>query len=60
MIELPKIINKSELSRTMGIYPQTLNSKLLGKNRHIFTEEDKNKVLDALEKAIEEVKAIKT
>lgn len=59
MIKLPKLINKSELARAMGIHPQNLNDKLKGQNRHRFTEDDKQKAIDAMEAALKEIKTIK-
>lgn len=56
-IELPKIINKAELARKMGILPQNLNDKLKGSNRHKFTDEDRSKVVEALKQAIKEIEA---
>lgn len=56
-MELPKIINKAELARKMGIEPQNLNNKLKGTNRQSFTEEDWKKVVAVLQDAIKEIKA---
>jgi len=57
MIVLPKIINKAELARKMGIEPQNLNNKLKGGNRQTFTDDDKRKVIEVLQEAIKEIKA---
>lgn len=58
MTHLPKIINKAELARSMGIEPQNLNNKLKGTNRQIFTEDDRNALIRVLKSAITDVKAI--
>lgn len=55
MIELPKLINKAELARKMGIEPQNLQNKLKGTNRQTFTEDDKNRVLEIIEDLKKEV-----
>lgn len=56
-MELPKIINKAELARKMGIEPQNLNNKLKGTNRQSFTNEDKENLIEVLKSALEEIKA---
>lgn len=58
MIELPKIINKAELARKMGIQPQNLNNKLKGSNRQTWTDEDKEKAIEALKEALKELKEL--
>lgn len=55
MIVLPKIINKAELARKMGIEPQNLNNKLKGTNRQTFTYEDYQKVIEILKETIAEI-----
>lgn len=58
MIELPKIINKAELSRRMGISPPGLAQKLKGSQRNSFSEEDRATLLRVLKEAIEEVEVL--
>lgn len=59
MIELPKLINKAELARILypdnSNAPASLNNKLKGTNRQRFTEEDKQKTIEALKKTIQEL-----
>lgn len=58
MIELPKLINKAELARQLGLSPAQLINKLKGTQRNSFTDADKEATIRALKKAIEEVEGL--
>lgn len=58
MIELPKLINKAELARQIGVSPAQLINKLKGTQRNSFTDADKEATIRALQKAIEEVEGL--
>jgi hypothetical protein len=58
MIELPKLINKAELARQIGVSPAQLINKLKGTQRNSFTDADKEATIRALQKAIKEVEEL--
>lgn len=58
MIELPAIINKAELSRQMGISKSSLSDKLNERQRNRLSSSDKEKIVQAVSKALEKVKEL--
>lgn len=56
-MQLPKIINKAELARKMGIEPQNLQNKLKGTNRQVFTKEDKESVIRIIKETLQELES---
>lgn len=57
-MDLPKIINKAELARRMGIEPQNLQNKLKGTNRQSFTKADKEAMIKVIKDTLEEIKSL--
>lgn len=58
MTELPKIINKAEIARVLGITRQTFGDKLKGAKGNSFKESDRQAIIRELEKAIEQIKSL--
>lgn len=62
MIELPKLLNKAELARQIfpsnDSAPVLLNMKLKGTNRNRITEDDKEAILKAIDKARKEIECM--
>lgn len=52
---LPKIINKAELARSLGITRAALNSKIKKVNRNEFSENDRSKAIEVLKNAIKDL-----
>lgn len=52
---LPKIINKAELARNLGITRAALNSKIKKVNRNEFSENDRYKAIEVLKNAIKDL-----
>lgn len=53
---IPKIINKAELARSLGITRAALNSKIKKVNRNEFSENDRSKTIELLKNAIKDLK----
>ena len=58
MIILPKVINKAEIARGLGITRPTFSDKLKGAKGNYFKESDKQAIIQQLKKAIREVERI--
>lgn len=52
---LPKIINKAELARSLGITRAALNSKIKQVNRNEFSKNDRSKAIEVLKNAIKDL-----